>query len=250
MFKGNVRGEGLAPRYWASNPGFCHCCRENTVFEEKGEWLRDYYFCQKCGSIPRQRNLQNILDKFFPDWEKSIIHESSPSNNFLSRYCSNYSSSQFMERVQKGSYINGVQNQDLENLTFSDSTFQLFITQDVFEHIFNPDIAIREIMRVLKPGGSHVFTAPKHRNLKRSFRRAQLTESGEVANIHPEIYHGNPVGDGSSLVTWDWGDDFEDLLAKWSGYPVRTYVTRDRNLGLDGEYLEVFICRKPEVFAS
>jgi hypothetical protein len=64
------------------------------------------------------------------------------------------------------------------------------------------------------------------------------------------MFHGNPVGDGRSLVTWDYGDDFEDLLTKWSGYPVKTYVTRDRNLGLDGEYLEVFVCRKPEDFES
>jgi SAM-dependent methyltransferase len=186
-----------------------------------------------------------VLDRFFPDWETTRIHESSPSNDFVSRHCSDYSHSQFFEGIQRGLHVSGVQNQDLEQLTFSDSTFDLFITQDVFEHVFNPDIALREIMRVVKPGGSHVFTAPKHRGLKRSFRRAQLSPSGEVTNLHPPMLHGNPVGDCQSLVTWDYGDDFEDLLGEWSGYPVKTYVTRDRNLGLDGEYLEVFVCRKP-----
>lgn len=95
-----------------------------------------------------------------------------------------------------------------------------------------------------------MFTAPKHRGLVRSFCRAQLSHTGEVVNIHPPVFHGNPVGDGQSLVTWDYGDDFEDLLTKWSGYAVITYVTRDRNLGLDGEYLEIFVCKKPEVFDS
>ena len=235
---GHVSGE-------LTNPGYCHCCRDQTFFEQTGEWLRDQYLCQKCGSIPRQRNIQHVLDRFFPDWETTRIHESSPSNDFVSRHCSDYSHSQFFEGIQRGLHVSGVQNQDLEQLTFSDSTFDLFITQDVFEHVFNPDIALREIMRVVKPGGSHVFTAPKHRGLKRSFRRAQLSPSGEVTNLHPPMLHGNPVGDCQSLVTWDYGDDFEDLLGEWSGYPVKTYVTRDRNLGLDGEYLEVFVCRKP-----
>jgi SAM-dependent methyltransferase len=240
----------MAAEIALTNTGYCHCCRENSVFEEAGEWLRDHYVCKKCGSIPRQRNLQHVLDSFFPDWEEAIIHESSPSNDFVSRLCDNYSDSQFFEGIKRGAYVEGVQNQDLENLTFPDSTFELFITQDVFEHIFNPDRAIQEIMRVLKPGGSHVFTAPKHKALNKSFRRAHLSNAGEVVNIHPQVFHGNPVGDGYSLVTWDYGDDFEYLLAKWSGYPVRTYVTRDRNLGLDGEYLEVFICTKPEGFDS
>lgn len=60
-------------------------------------------------------------------------------------------------------------------------------------------------------------------------------------------YHGNPIGDGRSLVTWDYGDDFEACLWAWCRYPTVTYVTRDRSPGLDGEYLEVFVTRKVPV---
>ena len=62
--------------------------------------------------------------------------------------------------------------ENLENLTFSDNTFDIFITQDVFEHIFDPITASKEIMRVLKPGGSHVFTTTKHKNSKNFMQRA------------------------------------------------------------------------------
>ena len=57
-------------------------------------------------------------------------------------------------------------------------------------------------MRVLKPGGAHVFTTPIHKGLAKSYPRATLIE-GQVVNLKEENYHGNPVGDGRSLVTLD-----------------------------------------------
>lgn len=226
------------------NPGYCHCCRSNVVFKSNEGWLRDYYHCMQCHSIPRQRHLQHILDKFFPDWQTKKIHESSPSNNFISKYSGkNYSSSQFFNDVTPGQYADNTRCENLERLTFEDNTFDIIITQDVFEHIFNPDLAAKEIMRVLKPGGAHIFTAPKHKALQHSGPRASLT-NGEIIHFKEEQYHGNPIGDGRSLVTWDYGDDFESQLNKWCGFSTVTYVTRDEYLGIDGEYLEVFVTRK------
>lgn len=62
---------------------------------------------------------------------------------------------------------------------------------------------------------------------------------------HPPEYHCNPVGDGKSLVTWRYGDDFESLLLQWSGLPVTTHVTRDWGLGINAEFNEVFVMKKP-----
>lgn len=240
-------------RFWAQitnsvpvvkkNYGYCHCCRNNVEFKSTETWLRDYYKCSVCYSIPRQRHLQYILDTFFPSWESMSIHESSPSNDLIGRYAKNYSYSQFFNDIQPGQYFQNTRCENLEELTFPDNTFDIFITQDVFEHIFNPDLAKRQIMRVIKNGGAHIFTAPKHKSLKVSLPRATFAK-GKVIHLKEEQYHGNPVSDGRSLVTWDYGDDFEFLLHKWCGFPTATYVTRDENLGIDGEYLEVFITRK------
>lgn len=232
------------PNFVKKNFGYCHCCRNNVEFQSIEAWLRDYYKCSVCHSIPRQRHLQHILDRFFPNWENVSIHESSPSNDLIARYAAkNYSHSQFFSDIQPGKYFQNTRCENLEKLTFPDNTFDIFITQDVFEHIFNPDLAAREIMRVLKSGGAHIFTAPKHKTLRVSSPRATVIE-GKVNHLKEEQYHGNPVGDGRSLVTWDYGDDFELLLHKWCGFPTVTYVTRDELLGIDGEYLEVFVTRK------
>lgn len=229
----------------ASNHGYCHCCRQKTVFRLDGDWLRDQYVCVNCLSLPRQRHIQYILDTHFEGWERQEIHESSPSNDFISRYCNSYSFSQYFDSEERGEIIEGVRCENLESLTFPDNSFDLFITQDVFEHIFHPSLAFKEIIRVLKPGGTHIFTVPKEKNLPFSSPRAKLIGS-QIEYVKEPVYHGNPVGDGRSLVTWDYGADFEALISIWSGAMTTTYLTRDRTLGIDGEYIEVFATKKPQ----
>jgi SAM-dependent methyltransferase len=229
--------------------GYCHCCRSQVSFVISGAWLRDQYHCTKCGSIPRQRHLQHILDKFFPNWEKSEVHESSPSNNYISQYCKRYTLSQYLPEIPFGSYTeDGIRSENLEDLTLAPESVDIFITQDVFEHLFRPDKAAKEIAKALAPGGIHIFTAPKHEGVRRSFPMARLLDGGDIELLHhPPEYHGNPVGDGQSLVTWRYGDDFEFLLSQWSGLPVTTYTTRDWTLGIDAVFNEVFVMKKPDV---
>ncbi|MGQ0519368.1 class I SAM-dependent methyltransferase, partial [Bacillus sp. D-CC] len=48
--------------------------------------------------------------------------------------------------------------ENLEDMTFQNESFDLFITQDVFEHVMEPKKAFKEIERVLKPGGALLYT--------------------------------------------------------------------------------------------
>ncbi|MFZ2541986.1 MAG: class I SAM-dependent methyltransferase, partial [Gallionella sp.] len=146
----------LARLVLLSNAGYCHCCRRNDRFYIAGPWLRDQYLCRNCHSIPRQRHINYVLNRYIKNWEGKEIHESSPSNQFISQWASKYSSSQYFNGVIEGSIHNGFRCENLEHLTFADECFDIFITQDVMEHVFHPDKAIQEIMRVLKPGGVHV----------------------------------------------------------------------------------------------
>ncbi len=45
-------------------------------------------------------------------------------------------------------------------LPFGDATFDLVVSFQVIEHIFAPDSYLREIRRVLKPGGTVILTTP------------------------------------------------------------------------------------------
>ncbi len=199
-----------------------------------------------CRSIPRQRALIHLLNLLRPGWKKVEIHESSPSPWFFRDHCPTYSFSYLFDDLAPGVSRNGSRCENLERLTFPDGTFGLFITQDVLEHVFAPDRALAEISRVLRPGGMHIFTAPRHKDLLQSRQRARV-KSGQVIQVLEPVYHGNPISTKGSLVTWDYGVDFIELAERWSGYQTSIYVLHDRHLGIDGEFMDVFVTVKDEV---
>lgn len=228
----------------AATSGWCTCCQADARFVEKGEWLRDEYVCERCGSIPRFRAVNLVLGTCFSGWQHAAIHEYSPVNDFIQRHCSGYTSTHPFSGLAPEASRDVARTEHLEQLPFPDESFDIFVTQDVLEHVFRPDAAVTEILRVLKPGGAHVFTTPKHKRLTASRQRARLDEQ-QVEHLLATQYHGDPSAADRELVTWDFGDDFEQLLWRWCRAATTTFVCRDRRLGLDGEYLEVFVTRKP-----
>jgi SAM-dependent methyltransferase len=236
------------------NAGHCVLCGGDTEFIARHEWFRDFYLCSRCGTCPRQRAMVHFLNQLRPNWRQMTIHESSPCIDYYAHQCPGYSVSFYDEKTPLGAktsagapmsrHFADARCENLEKMTFKDGTFDIFLTQDVMEHVFRPDLVFAEVMRVLKPGGLYLFTAPKHKTILNSYPRA-LIENGNVVHLRPPMYHGNPIGDGS-LVTWDYGTDFDDLIMQWSGYLVSTHIIRDRNLGIDGEFLEVFAILKDE----
>jgi len=225
------------------NDGYCSVCAAQAKFISYNAWLRDHYRCARCRSIPRQRALVHVLTMLRPDWRNEVIHESSPSMTFFQTQAHGYSCSYYFEDTPPGASNNGRRCENLESLTFDDHSFDIFITQDVLEHVFRPDCALAEIMRVLKEGGLHIFTVPKHSGFLKSYQRARRID-GRIEHLKDPAYHGNPISSQGSLVTWDYGVDLDVLIQKWSGYRTSCYVIRDRALGIDGEFLEVFVTRK------
>ncbi|MFM0145467.1 class I SAM-dependent methyltransferase [Paraburkholderia sp. RL18-085-BIA-A] len=185
-----------------------------------------------------------VLDSKFPGWERAEVHECSPVNDYTSRFAQRYTRSVYDPSIEPGCKCEGAQCENIEAMTYADETFDLFITEDVLEHVFRPDLAIAEIMRVLRPGGAHVFTAPKQKWITHTRQCAQLV-NGEVKHLYEPQYHAAADG-GRSLVTWEYGYDFELLLSEWAGdVPVETHRLMDRSKGIDAEFNEVFVIRKP-----
>jgi SAM-dependent methyltransferase len=236
-------------RYINAQKGVCPICEQQVRFIIKDKWLRDNYRCSRCHSIPRYRALIDTIKRFYPDFVNLIVHESSPnkgaSSAFLRNRCKNYSSSQYLEDVPRGEFKDGVRSEDLSALTFEDNTIDLLITQDVFEHVMEPEKAFREIARVLKPGGAHIFSMPWYPRFKTTIQRAKI-ENGNINYLQEAVYHSNPVDQQKgALVTFDWGQDFVDIIYRASGLYTIIYLQKDRYKGLDGEFLEIFISKKP-----
>jgi SAM-dependent methyltransferase len=139
--------------------------------------------------------------------------------------------------------LEGRRCENLECLTFPDESFDLFITQDVLEHVLRPDLAVAEIARVLRPGGAHIFTVPVFWG-RSTLVRAEPRQEGGTTLLMEAQYHDDPVGDGRSLVVREWGDDLPGFIMECSGLPTEILWLRDRRRGLDGEHLQVFVSQK------
>ena len=229
-----------------ANSGWCPVCSCKTTFVEYGTWLRDNYLCIKCHSIPRNRALIHTLTSYFPEYRSLKIHESSPSGAASAKIasdCPGYVPTQLFTEIPPGSYQSGVRCQNLECMTFPDDSFDLIITQDVFEHVMHPDRAFADIARTLKPGGAHIFTVPLYPR-KQTMIRA-IESEGTIKHLAEPQYHGNPVDEKGSLVIREWGEDIVDYIRQSCGMTTSVYKLQDRKLGIDGEFLEIFISRKP-----
>ena len=113
-------------------------------------------------------------------------------------------------------HASGWRCENLEALSFADAAFDLVVTQDVMEHMFDPAKAFAEIARTLKPGGAHVFTVPIVRKDQPTQVRARRDDQGTVRHLLPETYHGNPIDEKGSLVKVDWGYDISSFKVSFS----------------------------------
>ncbi|WP_297511643.1 methyltransferase domain-containing protein [uncultured Caulobacter sp.] len=229
--------------------GLCPICEAESRFVARDPWFRDHLLCVQCGSLPRERALMATLHRFYPHWRELRIHESSPAPRGASlklrRECPGYIGSHYEPSIPFGEVHpeHGLRSEDLERQTFADERFDLVITQDVFEHLFRPDLAAAEIARTLAVGGAHVFTAPMPLQGP-SVRRARRGEDGEIEHLDVPVYHGNPIDDSGSLVTIDYGLDMVPWLDGCSGLTTTIVMIDDLSQGIRAELNEVLVSRK------
>jgi len=143
--------------------------------------------------------------------------------------------------------VNGIRCENLEHLSFSNESFDLHLTQDVFEHLFDPGAACREIARTLRPGGAHVFTTPLVRKNEPTRFCAFLAPDGTVIHLMEPEYHENPLPSEGSLVTVNWGYDIANYIFKACGLFTELVFIDNIELGIRAEYIEVLLTYKPLV---
>ncbi len=110
-------------------------------------------------------------------------------------------------------------------MTFEDDSFDIVITQDVFEHIYHPQKAFQDVIRTLRPGGAHIFTIPIDGRTLSTTRARE--EDGSLTYILPPQYHGNPIDPNGSVVITDWGTDIVEYIHQATG--MNTLLCRIRN---------------------
>lgn len=196
----------------------CYICGHTSNFTiDNGATLLREAICEHCKSSLRNSdtakvlvssllNKDSSLSESFNELKSFKIVEAQASGSLYDILHSspNYTCFEYFDDVPFGEKKGNILCNNLEELTFENKSFDVIITQDVFEHIYHPDKAFSEINRILKQGGKHIFTIPLHSGRK-TLSRTNL----------PDVYHGDPIRESGALVKTDWGDDIIDVISNY-----------------------------------
>lgn len=229
--------------------GQCPICERPVRFTATSTWYRDTLRCPSCRSVVRERALALVLMEMRPNWRALSIHESSPAPRGISEKLkaegAHYVASHYFPDQPRGALHRGFRNEDLERQTFADQSFDLVVTLDVMEHVFEPARVYTEIWRTLRPGGLYIHTFPITRDqMPACQQRAERRPDGSVRHQQAPVYHGNPIDAHGSLVTFDYGYEIDKQIANWAPFDVRILRFSDATHGIIGEYTEVVVCAK------
>ena len=142
-----------------------------------------------------------------------------------------------------GPPADGIRSEDLTRLTYGDESFDLVLTSESLEHVPVFELALREIHRVLVPGGRHIFTIPVLPGVPRTFARSVVLADGSIEDRAPRICH--PGGDWGYPVFTEFGADLPELLQQ-AGFEVDVYFGPSR----EDDLAQVYVCRKPQAAVS
>jgi len=131
-------------------------------------------------------------------------------------------------------------NEDLQQLSFPDASFDVVLTSDVMEHVRDCDSAHREIYRVLASGGAYIFTVPFDSNSEEDIQLVDTSTDHDVY-LRPRQIHGDPLS-GGILAYRVFGRRLIRNLESL-GFEVEFHLLQQpMHLIIDGD---VFIARKP-----
>jgi SAM-dependent methyltransferase len=242
--------------------GLCPVCGWPAAFVGFGENLRESGFCRVCGSTNRQRQMAVALLAAVGALSgtrlgslAALARTASPHParglaiyNTESRGCVDarlralpgYVASEYVGPGHpSGTVVAGVRHEDLRATSFPPAAFDLVLSSDVFEHIPAPYDAFREVHRILKVGGRHVFTVPFYSDRYRDEVRAVAAADGTVQHLLPPIHHADPLRPEGVLVYVIFS---LEMLGKLEalGFAVRLYDVRSPLHGILGTNAMVF----------
>lgn len=143
-----------------------------------------------------------------------------------------------------GEICRGMRHEDATALTFNDESFDMVLATDTLSKVPDLEKSIREIHRVIRPGGSFIFSVPFTDEIK-TLPRATYKDKCINYLHEPRYFSNSHTGEQQSLVFYDMGWDLLEIL-KNSGfkeaYQVAYYSATFGYMGEGNQF--IFVAEK------
>jgi hypothetical protein len=241
LWKNHKRFEGML-----FHSGRCNVCGNETQFFYSDPILyRESLVCRECFVTSRYRSIARGILKAIQELrdvtaaslaelppavhtEPFKIYDTQPAfywdtsaypiPDLLSKYpWIESETSIYRPREPLGAKLGSkLTNQNLEELTFADNSFDLVITSDVMEHVRLDNKAHQEIRRVLKPGGVYLFTVPHFRHGRETIVRVKIVDPADPGKdefVMEKEYHGDANSEDHRALSYRaYGTDLDEFL--------------------------------------
>jgi SAM-dependent methyltransferase len=171
--------------------------------------------CLRCGASAVHLSIGWALRDAFADSRPGDAFELSSRGalvDWLRGQCASLVLSELFDDVPPGGMRGDVRCEEVQALTFASECFDLVTHTEVLEHVPDDRAGLRELHRVLRPGGRMMFTVPLH--LGAATRERAMVRAGKIEHLLPPTFHGDRLrGPGRVLCFRDYGPDIIERVA-------------------------------------
>lgn len=233
----------LRPRELAIRVGRCPYCGPTLFVRLRREAIG--VRCARCAASAIHLVIGWALRDHVPGLAAGDVCELSargPLAEFLKRTAKSAALSEYFADAELGSYRNGVRCEDVQRLSYADASFDLITHTEVLEHVPDDARAFAEMHRVLRPGGTMLFTVPLYGGYP-TIERARLRD-GVVEHLLEPAYHIDPLRGEGILAFRDYGLDIVERL-RAAGFAQASVVASKHRIPWLGDF-PVILAKKAE----
>ena len=185
---------------------YCPICKtwSDFLYTRAGNKI----LCSKCRSYHRHRFLYFIYKKYFLNTNKQIkLLHTAPEECLYQLISQNKNINYITTDLSPERYkFCNCLKEDVTNLSFTDNTFDVIISNHVMEHILDDNLYLQELLRVLKPDGKLFISFPVDMKLEKTFQDDSITSPQDREKYYGQNDHVRKYGK----------DVFERLKADYS----------------------------------
>jgi SAM-dependent methyltransferase len=225
---------------------YCPCCNSYWLaFWSFGKPIRFNALCPNCETVERHRLLwlffEQNSDQLFSQTENIKLLHIAPEKFFFKKFKNQNNIDYFpADKFTEGHvYPKGTKPIDIMSIDCPDHYFDAILCNHVLEHVPDDRIAMKELFRVLRPGGWAILQVPINYNNAVTAEDHTITSPEEREKYFGQYDH----------LRW-YGRDYPDRLRE-AGFNVtcidfcsRFSAEEKIKYGLDEKDGIIYLCRK------